>query len=188
MVHNPAENPTPKSGKPTTAVNFGVLAIIIVAVVAAVIFTQTGRNKDTQVTPQAQEETQVTHLPQFTAKDLDGQTFDSKSLAGKRTWIVFNATWCSSCRAEIPEVQRLAERNDVEMLAIYLNEDQSIVAPYAQRLGLTYRQIPDPDGKITASFGIVSVPSHVLIGKDGSVQMQHLGGISEKEIEDALEN
>ena len=178
MVHNPAENPTPKSGKPTTAVNFGVLAIIIVAVVAAVIFTQTGRNKDTQVTPQAQ----------FTAKDLDGQTFDSKSLAGKRTWIVFNATWCSSCRAEIPEVQRLAERNDVEMLAIYLNEDQSIVAPYAQRLGLTYRQIPDPDGKITASFGIVSVPSHVLIGKDGSVQMQHLGGIGEKEIEDALEN
>lgn len=163
-----------------------ILVAIVVLVLAAVYF---GLKKDdssvevVETTTQSLEKGDV--APRFTALDKDGQPIDSDTLSG-RVWLVFNATWCSSCRAEIPEVHELADRTDVEVIAIYLRENTADVRAFAERLGLEYTQVADPNGEISTAYGISSVPSHVLI-ENGTVSFKKLGALRQDDIAAALD-
>lgn len=46
----------------------------------------------------------------FTATTLEGKTVSLSTLRGRPVWLAFVATWCSSCRAEAPDVQAAYER------------------------------------------------------------------------------
>ncbi|AFM08137.2 TlpA family protein disulfide reductase [Corynebacterium pseudotuberculosis] len=125
--------------------------------------------------------------PNFKALDIKGHPFDLAALKGKPIWIVFNATWCSNCRAEIPEIQELAKEDSIAVVSIYLNEKSTQVRQYAEKLGLTYTQIPDARGTISASYGVSAVPSHVVIDEHFKVKWIKAGTITGQDIKKALE-
>ncbi|MDO5728778.1 MAG: TlpA disulfide reductase family protein [Actinomycetaceae bacterium] len=163
-----------------------VLAVIVVLVLGAVYL---GMKKDESTVEVAEPAGPVLEVgdsaPRFTALDKDGLPVDSDALTG-RIWLVFNATWCSSCRAEIPEVQELANRSDVEVVAVYLRENTADVRAFADRLGLEYTQVADPNGEISSAYGISSVPSHVLV-EDGVVTFKKLGALRADDMNAALD-
>lgn len=163
-----------------------VLVAVVILVLGAVYLGMRGDDEQTieTETPATQTVAVGDKAPGFTALDSDGHPVDSDALTG-RTWLVFNATWCASCRSEIPEIQQLAERSDVDVIAIYLKENTAQVRDFATKLGLSYTQIPDANGEISAAYGMSSVPAHVLI-EDGQVTYTKVGALRATDITDVL--
>lgn len=123
--------------------------------------------------------------PGFKALDIEGEPVSLEAYRGKPVWLLFQATWCSICRAELPDVEAASERVDV--VAIYLREDRRLVADYAERLGLTIRSVPDPIGEISLSYLATSVPTHYFIDAEGTIVSVLKGALSPEEIDEQLE-
>jgi len=123
--------------------------------------------------------------PNFRAMDIDGQPVSLEDYRGKPVWLLFQATWCSICRAELPDVEEAADRIDV--VSIYLREDRDVVTDYAERLGLSIRSVPDPIGEISLSYLATSVPTHYFIDAEGKIASVLKGALSADEIDAQLE-
>lgn len=122
--------------------------------------------------------------PDFKAFDVEGNPVTLSELKGQPVWLLFQATWCSSCRAELPDVEALSER--VEVVSVYLKEDRETVADYAERLDLSIGSVPDPIGEISLKYLTSSVPTHFFIDADGKVASVAKGVLSLAEMEEHL--
>ena len=127
--------------------------------------------------------------PAFTATTLDGTPVSLAQLQGRPVWLVFMASWCTSCRAEAPDVQATHQQagpDGVAVVAVYLNEDASAVREYTQRLGLTFTHVPDPNAEIAAAYGVKGIPAHFFIDRSGVVRAAAVGILSPQQIDDAV--
>ncbi len=118
--------------------------------------------------------------PGFKAMDIDGEPASLEDYRGRPVWLLFQATWCSICRAELPDVEEAAD--DIDIVAIYLREDRGLVTDYAERLDLTIRNVPDPIGEISLRYLANSVPTHYFIDAEGNVASILKGAVSAEEI------
>lgn len=127
------------------------------------------------------------HAPTFSALDINGEPVDIESL-DRPVWLIFNATWCAACRAEVSHIQEAQERygDEIDILAIYVNEGMGSVRSYVDQVGLTYTHILDPTTEIAGAYRTMGVPTHYFINSDGTVSGIHPGAVSPRQIDDAL--
>ena len=127
--------------------------------------------------------------PPLVATALDGSAVDLTDLAGKPVWISFGATWCQPCRAENPDIQAAFEAYRDQGLVIvqmYMNEDAAIVSDYAERVGLTYVKVPDPDGRLSIDYRILGIPSHFFVDRSGVLRQIRVGTLDRAGIDAIL--
>lgn len=125
--------------------------------------------------------------PGFQAVDLDGAQASLEALRGKPVWVLFMATWCAQCRVEAPDVQQAhVGRDDIHVVAVYLNEQQREVGEYAKRMGLTFTQVPDPAADIAAAYGVRAIPAHYFVDGEGVVREVAVGALSARMIDEAV--
>ena len=116
----------------------------------------------------------------FTATTLDGQDLALSGLRGQPVWLVFGATWCANCRAEAPDVAKVARdyAGRVHVVSVYVGESTQTVKGYADRVGLTYAQVADPDQRIAAAYRIMGIPAHFFIDAEGVIRSIRVGVVS----------
>ncbi len=126
--------------------------------------------------------------PGFAAMTTDGGQVSLDDLRGRPVWLVFMATWCTACRAEAPDVQAFHKQagDEVEVIAVYVGESESVVGPYVERLGLTFPQVPDPQTSLAAAYGVLGIPAHYFIGPDGVVRETRIGMLSPDQIDEVI--
>jgi len=127
--------------------------------------------------------------PGFVATALDGSEVSLDALRGRPVWLVFVATWCSGCRAEMPDVQAAHESagpQGIQVVAVYVGEGPSVVGSYVDRLGLTFTQVPDPQTKLAAAYGVMGVPAHFCIDASGVVRHTWVGVLSPTQMDEAI--
>jgi thiol-disulfide isomerase/thioredoxin len=118
---------------------------------------------------------QRAEAPLFALPDLqDTEVRLEEVLADKPALLVFWATWCTYCRAEIPDLNRLqAERGDeVSLLAIDIQESRRKVSAFADKEGIAYRILLDSDAQVARRYGITGIPSLILIDRQGGIHYQ----------------
>ncbi len=126
--------------------------------------------------------------PAFERTDLAGAEVALEAKRGKPVWVLFMASWCTECRIEAPDVQAAHEqRDDIDVVAVYLNEDEQAAGEYAERVGLTFEQIADSRGDIAAAYGVRAIPAHFFIDADGVVQDVLVGALSADRIDEAID-
>nr|NLD41818.1 TlpA family protein disulfide reductase [Actinomycetales bacterium] len=129
--------------------------------------------------------------PGFTATTIEGEEFRLSDLQGRPVWVVVNATWCTSCRSEIPDIQQIAQSelgDEVEILSVYLGEDTPTVTEFAERLGLTYTNVPDPGKGISQAYAVPAIPVHYFIDPHGVLQAIEIGTIGHSQMVSHLES
>ncbi len=109
----------------------------------------------------------------FTLPDLEGHKVSLSDYKGKIVFLNFWATWCPPCRQEMPSMQTLYEKlkgEDFEMLAVSIDKPgKSVVKPFVEKRGYTFKTLLDPKGKVASQYRIVSIPTTFIIDKDGKI-------------------
>lgn len=127
--------------------------------------------------------------PAFTATTMDGRKVSLASLKGHPVWLNFGATWCTACRAEAPDVEaawKAHKAKGVVVLSVFISEDAATVQSYAQRLGLDFPMISDPDTTIASRYRSIGIPSHYFIDSTGVLRAQWVGGLTPEQITEDL--
>jgi peroxiredoxin len=190
------------TGGPTTRARhgrFATLAIMVVtgAIIVAVSFiaNQPTASPDgfTSVTlsgvARGEPPKVGTAAPDLLATTVDGKTVRLSGFKGRPVWLTFGASWCQPCRAESPDIQAMSDEfatSDLVVLAIFISEDASSVQDYADRVGLTYRKVADPDTRIASEYRIMGIPSHYFIDSSGVLRVMKIGSLDLAAMEAAL--
>jgi peroxiredoxin len=109
----------------------------------------------------------------FTLPDLDGRPVTLGPFLGKTpVLLVFWATWCPECKAAIPEINALSTGPLAEKLQVFgldFRESREKVAQAVKARGIRYPVLLDEAGKAARAYGIVGIPTYVLIDRRGNV-------------------
>lgn len=115
--------------------------------------------------------------PDFTAPDLDGVPVALHELRGHPVWINFWATWCPTCKTEMPLMeQRYQQHRDVGLVILGMDVQEN-VAPIRAWMGdqFHWRFLRDVDGRLTDLYRVEGLPAHVFIDRAGVIRALHNG-------------
>ena len=118
--------------------------------------------------------------PPLIVPQVGGGTIDLAALRGKPVWVNFMATWCPPCQDEFPLMNGFAARyadDGLVILAIDVEEEEGVVAAFAQQLGATFPLGLDLDGRVADTWDAVALPVHFWIDAEGIIRDGSLGGI-----------
>lgn len=126
--------------------------------------------------PSRQESTQINQrAPDFSLKTIDGEDISLNSYRERKVvHLVFWATWCPSCIVEIPGLKKLHETigdRPYEIVSINVGVNDSVmkVRQVQERYQLSYKMLFDEAGGVSRLYGIMGVPTHLIIDKQGMV-------------------
>jgi thiol-disulfide isomerase/thioredoxin len=118
-------------------------------------------------------------IPGFSATDLDGRPVPTGR--GKVTIVNFWATWCSPCRAEIPDLVALQEKYRDHLQIIGVSEDESPVEEVRRFVAANQMNYPVvmTTKEIRERFpGVYALPTSFILDRQGRLVQKHVGMIS----------
>ncbi|MCB4791532.1 MAG: TlpA family protein disulfide reductase [Elusimicrobia bacterium] len=111
--------------------------------------------------------------PAFSLEKLNGKIFDAGKLIGKKTIVInFWASWCSSCREEIPELDALKTSPGSEnavFIGINLGESESKIKYFVNKNNYPYLVLKDAGNKTAKLFNLDGLPATIIIGRSGDI-------------------
>lgn len=101
----------------------------------------------------------------------------------KITLIDFFASWCVSCRIELPKISELVPQLDgtqFEVIGINVDEEslegQQYIDSFSNTGGLNFRVVMDPEQQMIEIFEPLGMPALYYI-QNGKIKIMHLGAM-----------
>lgn len=112
----------------------------------------------------------------FTARDVDGNTFRLSDHIGKEVILIdFWATWCQPCLAEMPHLERLYEQYKSKgfiVVAVSMDSADQLadVPAFAKRNQMNFTVLFDEDSSIASMYNPrKSAPLSTIIDRSGRI-------------------
>ncbi|TCO30189.1 thiol-disulfide isomerase/thioredoxin [Kribbella steppae] len=129
-----------------------------------------------------------TAAPDFGGTTLDGKPWKLADAAGKVVVLNVWGSWCGPCREEAPAFGEAATELGSSVQFIGLNtRDLDTAAPkrFVEVFKIPYPSVYDPQGKLLLKFrgqkiSASSIPSTLVIDKDGKVASRVLGPVTKQ--------
>lgn len=105
---------------------------------------------------------------------LDNQTFQLKSLKGKKLIVSFGASWCPNCIDELNDISKVKdlELNDVEVVVISDEPIERVIEFKNNRhYSFTFLKM----NQSFQSIGINSIPTTYILNKNFELKKQSVG-------------
>jgi peroxiredoxin len=116
--------------------------------------------------------------PDFTLRTMSGPNMRLAEQRGRVVMVNFWATWCGPCRQEMPQLDRLYQKyksSGFVLLGVNVDDDTHKAADVAGKLGVTFPVLLDTDKAVSKLYDLSTMPSTVLIDRDGKVRYVHRG-------------
>ena len=108
----------------------------------------------------------------FTLKDLDSKEVQLSSYLGKPIILVFWATFCPTCKEEIPYLVQFYEENkksDLVFLSLAMDKKApEKIKEFTERNGIHY-PVLTADSKIARKWGVRAIPAAFMIDRRGEI-------------------
>lgn len=116
--------------------------------------------------------------PDFTLKDVNGNSVSLSSFKGKVVLLKFWATWCPPCREEIPSVNaldRLLKNKGLVILSVSVDTSTSKIKDFVKKYPINYTILIDDTMKVTKSlYKAFKLPMAFLIDKRGVIAKEFI--------------
>lgn len=125
--------------------------------------------------------------PSFTLQTLEdrSRTLSTADLKGQVWLLNVWASWCVSCRAEHPVLNRLAERRSAVIIGLNYKDEPEAANDWLARLGNPYDvSVVDSEGLTGIDWGVYGVPETFVVDKRGLVRYKHTGPVADKDVEE----
>lgn len=166
---------------------------------APVTVEEQKENEETADAEEKQEtESGLTPAIDFILTDQYGNTHKLSDYKGKTVFLNFWATWCSPCRAEMPDIQKLYESAETEgedalvvlgVAAPNLENEKSEeeIKAFLEENGYTYPVLMDTTGEVFMSYGVNAFPTTFMITREGEVFGYASGQLNEATMKSIVE-
>jgi thiol-disulfide isomerase/thioredoxin len=120
--------------------------------------------------------------------DLRGQSVDTAQYKNKTLLVTFWATMAGPAKRDLPELVKLYAKyksKGFEVISVNLDNDKADLDAYLQATPLPWPQIFEPgglDSRPAVEFGIISLPTMILVDPDGKVSNRNLRTAGELEL------
>lgn len=176
----------PERSKPAKAVDYGMVAIVFVALGFAA-FMQFGQ-------PDPAEGFVGTQAPKFNLKTLAGDVVGLDQHQDKVVILDFWATWCNPCRQQMPYLDEIEDdarlADEVEIISINTDDPsphrREAVRRFLGSGGWDWDPLID-NGQVMRLYRVRAFPTIVVIGKDGTVHHAKSGVHSTSTLRELIE-
>jgi thiol-disulfide isomerase/thioredoxin len=130
-------------------------------------------------------------LPTDELELADGTTATFADLLDGRPLVVnYFASWCPSCRAEMPDLAAVhADVGDrVGFLGVALQDTRDDAAELVEITGVRYPWALDPTGEMLATLGGFAMPTTFYVSADGEIVGQDNGAIDGADLRGRLDD
>jgi thiol-disulfide isomerase/thioredoxin len=103
-------------------------------------------------------------------QDKLGQPVNLDSFKGKVVVLNFWATWCEPCRAEMPSMQKLADKfgpDKLVVLGVNYQEGEPRIRRFLTQNPVQFTILMDREGSATKAWITRVFPTSIIIGPDG---------------------
>ena len=150
-------------GRLLPAAVFSVCSVLLIAPAAGADYKQVPKLEEVKDHPAA---------PDFTLPRPDGKKISLKDYRGKVVFLNFWATWCESCRDEMPSMERLYgefKGKGLEIVGVNVKDKREVALTFVKKLNVTYPLMMDPEGEVGLLYGAFGMPATYLIDRKGVV-------------------
>jgi thiol-disulfide isomerase/thioredoxin len=96
-------------------------------------------------------------------------------ISGRVVLFDFWASWCQPCIAEVPRLREFWEKNrgrGFELVGVNVDHNESAFARYTENLGMKWPMLrsPEASGGLADRCRITTLPTYVVVGRDGRVR------------------
>ena len=126
--------------------------------------------------------------PELILPDLAGKSIALTAYRGKPVLVNFWATWCDSCREEMPALETLSRRSGgrFSVIGVSLDDDAATaVPPFARKYKLTFPLFA-ADRKSIDAWAVRGLPTSFLIDADGRIARRWVGALDERAVENDI--
>lgn len=131
--------------------------------------------------------------PDFSLAIVHGGDQDARlrlaDLRGRPVLLDFWATWCGPCQLEAPLLDRLhrrAEKSGLVVVGVDTGDKASAAQRFAEQKNLSYPIVYDDGDRVQALYEVTSLPTLVLVGRDGVVVEVESGYTSESALDELV--
>lgn len=186
-----------KYKKRGSTLTLGIILIVLIAISACLILSmdatpaQESEKGMVTTTEEVEQESSIDDevaattlihagdkAPDFTAEMLDGSSVTLSALQNKPTLLIFWATWCPPCRAELAHLQEgvIDVFGDaINVLPLSRGEKREVVEEYIAKMGYTFAVGLDSEQKAYNLYASNYIPRCFVIDTDGTVLYSGVG-------------
>jgi cytochrome c biogenesis protein CcmG/thiol:disulfide interchange protein DsbE len=106
-------------------------------------------------------------------------------LEGKAVILDFWATWCMPCRKQAPIVDRVAKAlqgRGLVALGVVTGDSAENAQSFTSEQRLSYASVLDEQSEASSAFGVVGLPTLIVLDRKGAIVATRTGPVSEKEL------
>ena len=117
-----------------------------------------------------------------TSDKLSKETISKLKIEKEKVYFIsFFASWCSTCKHELPllnEVNKNMDKTKFEFIGIDVDKDETKGIKFQKEKEVKFRVINDSKSKIIKSFNPVGIPAIYII-KDNKVSNVFIGAVKD---------
>jgi peroxiredoxin len=117
----------------------------------------------------------ATRAESFSLKDIEGRNVSLSDYKDKAALLFFWTTWCPHCQGELRTVNDMKatlNKDNIEMFAINVGEASAKVVSFVKSRNFTFQVLLDTDTAVAKEYGVLGVPTFILINKNGKIVSQ----------------
>ena len=160
------------------------IGLVLIGVALTFLLTQKGTDSTAQASASEYSVTPVEvnfPAPELALENLEGNTQALADFEGKVVLLNNWATWCPTCKAEMPSLKKFHDTDTVEgftVIAVEAGDPREDVIAFATSLDLKFPVWLDPNGASLKAIGNDSLPNSYVIDRSGTVRLAWSGEIS----------
>ncbi|MGW9028088.1 TlpA family protein disulfide reductase [Streptomyces sp. NPDC055722] len=127
-----------------------------------------------------------TFTPTLSGTTLTGEHTDIAKMRGHAVVINVWGSWCAPCRAEAPQLARLAKETaslGVKFLGVDIRDSKTAGLGFERSFGIPYPSLYDPDSRAMLGFKSMApraVPTTYVLDQSGKIAAYSIGPLTYK--------